>query len=143
MAVWVLATCGFLYHVKIDISLGVFWPIRYDQGGWSNGEVEKRERGRIAGEPVQYLVEFKWCVEKESWTDATNGQVKRMQESEYSSKSSAARNSRFSFAVCFINLFSLGMKKAAWLESLLSPLMTKLTKNKKLSDAVQELCRIW
>lgn len=42
----------------------------------------KKERKRIAGEPVQYLVEFKCCVEKESWTNAMNGQVKRLHERE-------------------------------------------------------------
>ena len=74
---------GFYAVSKLTFAMEFFGPSVKTR---MDGEMERwrreREKDRIARQPVQYLLEFKCCVEKESWTNATNGQVKTLQERE-------------------------------------------------------------
>ena len=77
--------------------------------GWRGGA--KGKRRRKAGEPVQCLVEFKCCAEKESWTGATNGQV----------KGRVLLLISLVLPLKFVLLMFLHSHDPLWVESILSP----------------------
>lgn len=43
---------------------------------WRNGKRRERKKEDSRKEPIQHTVEFKCSVDKETWSDATNRQVR-------------------------------------------------------------------